>query len=287
MVSANLREKSIGKMGSMRLLAVLLVPLFGLFLEASALQGWAQDNGWDQGIRWAQDNGEEIPFDDAEIYFELNDTDGDLGIHGLIDGEPWRRLEIEDPRERKMLNIFVQGRLRWQGLTELFFESAEPTFDELPPRRFFRRFPQGEYEIEGITLRGEELESTAILTHVLPAPPGNIMVNEEGVPEDCDEDLVPSVAAPVTISWDPVTSSHPELGITGVAVEVVRYQVVVEQEDLGLAFSVELPPAVTQVEIPQAFTDLGEEFKLEILVREASGNQTAVESCFVVVEVMP
>jgi hypothetical protein len=244
--------------------------VFALFLEAAALQSWAQDDG------------EEIPFDDAEIYFELNDTDGDLGIHGLIDGEPWRRLEIEDPRERKMLNIFVQGRLRWQGLTELFFESAEPTFDDLPPRRFFRRFPQGEYEIEGTTLRGEELESAAILTHVLPAPPEDIMVNGMAVPEDCDEGPVPVVTPPVIITWGAVTSSHPELGITGVAVEVVRYQVVVEQEDLGLSFSVELPPAVTVVEIPQAFTDLGEEFKVEILVREDSGNQTAVESCFVV-----
>ena len=29
---------------------------------------------------------EEIPFDEAELFFELNDTDGDLGIHGKIDG---------------------------------------------------------------------------------------------------------------------------------------------------------------------------------------------------------
>jgi hypothetical protein len=65
---------------------------------------------------------------------------------------------------------------------------------------------------------------------------------------------------------------------------VVQYQVVVEQEDLGLTFSVELPPEITEVEIPEAFTDLGEEFKVEILVREASGNQTAVESCFEVIQ---
>ena len=36
-----------------------------------------------------KDNGEEpeIPFDEARLFFELNDTDGDLGIHGLIDGD--------------------------------------------------------------------------------------------------------------------------------------------------------------------------------------------------------
>ena len=58
-----------------------------------------------------------------------------------------------------------------QGLTEIFFESAEPTFDELSPEEFFRRFPEGDYEIEGITLEGEELESEVELTHVMPAPP--------------------------------------------------------------------------------------------------------------------
>lgn len=45
-------------------------------------------------------------------------------------------------------------------------------------------------------------------------------------------------------------------------------------------FSVDLPPSVTELDVPAGFIELGEEFKLEILVREASGNQTAVESRF-------
>ncbi len=28
----------------------------------------------------------EVPFEVAEVFFELNNTDGDLGIHALIDG---------------------------------------------------------------------------------------------------------------------------------------------------------------------------------------------------------
>ena len=47
-------------------------------------------------------------------------------------------------------------------------------------------------------------------------------------------------------------------------------------------FSVDLPPSETQVQVPPEFIALGEEFKLEVLVREASGNQTAVETCFAV-----
>ena len=36
--------------------------------------------------------GQEIPFDEADVFAELNDTDGDLGFHALIDGEAWDRL---------------------------------------------------------------------------------------------------------------------------------------------------------------------------------------------------
>ena len=40
-------------------------------------------------------------FEEARSIFELNDTDGDLGIHGLIDGDAWRSLGIEGPGERR------------------------------------------------------------------------------------------------------------------------------------------------------------------------------------------
>ncbi len=230
----------------------------------------------------AEENEEEIPFDVATLYFELNNTDGDLGFHGLIDGDAWKRLEVENPKERRLLNVFVQSRLRRQGLTEFFFESAEPTFDELAPEKFFRRFPEGEYEISGVTLEGEELESTAMITHLLPAPPDNITVNGQPVPEDCDEGPVPVVNEPVVVTWDPVTHSHPELGRTNEPIEVVRYEVVVEHEDSESVFNVTLPPEITSMEIPMEFLSLGEEFKLEVLAREASGNQTATETCFIV-----
>ena len=86
---------------------------------------------------------DEISFDEAEIFFELNNTDGDLGIHALIDGDAWKKLRIRDPRGHKVLDIKVAGRLKKQGLTEIFFESAEPTFEELLPEDFFDRFRKG------------------------------------------------------------------------------------------------------------------------------------------------
>lgn len=218
-------------------------------------------------------------FDQAELFLELNDTDGDLGLHAAIDGETWTQLKIEAPDERTLLQVLTRGRLRAHGLTELLFESAEPSFDELAPEEVLRRFPEGKYEIEGQLQEGGTIESTAFLSHVLAAPPGNIRVSGVPAAESCDAPNLPIVAAPVTIDWNPVTTHHPEIGRAG-AVKVSAYQLFVERE--GAKFSLDLPPTVTEFEIPAAFTNLGDEFKFEIIVRTAAGNNTAVESCFIV-----
>lgn len=238
-----------------------------------------QGNG--NGNRDGEDNGEEeIPFSEARLFFELNHTDGDLGIHALIDGDEWKRLEIEDPDDLTILDVLVRGRLRKQGLTEIFFESAEPSFDELAPQKFFKRFPEGVYDIGGVTLEGKELDSEVTLSHVIAAPPGNLRISGIQAAANCDAEPLPSVSGPVIISWDPVTQSHPDIGKAG-AVEVEHYQLVVEREEPTLLiFTVELPPELTQFEIPSAFIGLGDAFKFEIVVKATNGNQTAVENCF-------
>ncbi len=276
-----------------RTLSIVHVAMAALALVVASPAGWADDDDDDD------DDDVEIPFDEHEIFFELNNTDGDLGIHALIDGEAWKSLEIEDPSGREILEVKLKGRLRLQGLTEIFFESAEPVFDDLAPVDFFARFPAGVYEIEGETLEGEELESETELTHLMPAPAGGIAFNG-GMPivlesVDCDDPVtIPKVSAPVTIAWEPVTMSHPdpEGGGAGVqppeSVEINNYQVVVEVETASeeeVELSVILPPDTTSLSVPKEFTDLDEDgqIKFEILAREESFNQTAVESCFVLV----
>ncbi len=265
---------------------------------------------------------DDIPFEEGRLFFELNDTDGDLGIHGKIDGDEWKRLEIEDPNDRRMLNVNVRGRLRRQGLTELFFESAEPTFDELDPIDFFKRFPEGWYEIEGITLDDEERENETYLSHVIPAAP---VVKVNGNPSagvdvcQCDEeDLLPDEAcpelpaysAPVVLDWADVTTAHAGLGrdqgsnLEDHDISVVYYEVVVEIDDTEFKSASIVPPDVTSWEVPAgmlALTDdegeLYDEIKYEILVRVDNGqyedddgmpidpdlgNKSAMESCFAV-----
>jgi hypothetical protein len=219
------------------------------------------------------------PFDVAEIFFELNHTDGDLGLHGFVDGDAWKQLTIGRPKKSSLLQVTVQGRLKQQGMTELFFESAEPGFDELSPDQFFERFPEGTYVVKGVTLDGEKLKSEVEISHVMPAPAGNIEISGVSAAENCDADPLPAVSPPIVISWDPVTTSHPDIGADG-DVEIAEYELVLEFEDGGLEMSVHLPPSVTAMEVPSAFIGLADSFKFEILARDVNGNRTAVESCF-------
>jgi hypothetical protein len=221
----------------------------------------------------------QLRFSEAELFFELNDTDGDLGIHASIDGAPWTDLEIEGPGERMVLAVSSRGRLRTQGMTQLSFESAEPPFDELAPEQFFRRFPEGRYQIEGRSQDGREVRGVAVLSHVLAARPDNIAVSGVPAADNCDAPNLPVVLSPVTISWDPVTTSHPEIGKAG-PITVSRYQLFVERE--GVKLSLDLPPTVTEFEVPTGITTLGDTFKFEIIVRTTTGNNTAFESCFIV-----
>jgi hypothetical protein len=227
----------------------------------------------------AQDEDDEAPqFEEAELFFELNDTDKDLGIHASIDGDEWKDLRIEGPDDGELVRISSRGTMRRQGLTQLSFESAEPPFDELRPRDFFARFPEGQYEITGRALEGGTMSARARLSHVLPAAPQNVQVNRVAAPRSCNDPL-PTVVAPVLVDWDPVTQSHPDLGTQG-PVQIVRYQIFVERP--GVTLGLDLPPTVTQFEIPRAVTDLGQDFKFEIIARSTTGNNTAIESCFLV-----
>ncbi len=216
------------------------------------------------------------PFAQAELFVELNDTDGDLGLHAAIDGGTWTTLEVEGPDDRTLLGIASAGRLRRQGMTQLAFESQEPSFEELEPEAFFRRFPEGHYDIEAQAQDGGTFENTVRLSHVLAAP-AEATVNGMPAAESCDAPVLPVVAGPVVVDWLPVTEHHPTLGRQG-PVKIARYQFFVEQGDIKLG--VDLGPSLTEFEIPTSITSRGGVFKFEIVARTSTGNNTAVESCF-------
>lgn len=242
---------------------------------------------------WADEH-DEVPFPVGRLFFQLNDTDGDLGLHLLVDGEPWKHLEIDDVKDRRIFFVRTEGRLRRQGLTEFKFESAEPDFDTFPADRFFRRFPEGEYDIEASRLDGEEYETTAVISHVLPAPPEMLSVDEMDIPEECETDDGPvtmSMTTAPVLSWAAVETSHPEIGETG-PIDVVRYEVAVERDEdleegitsLNLEASIEVLPGedVVQFQVPTGLLKPDDEIKFQILVEADNGNETSAESCFLV-----
>ena len=246
-------------------------------------------------LSWADDHNEvEEPFPVARLFFQLNDTDEDLGIHLLIDGEPWKTLEIDDPRDRRIFYVNTAGRLRRQGLTEFKFESAEPDFEEFSAERFFRRFPKGVYDIEARRQDGSEYESEVVITHLLPAPPEGLTVNNIPTPEDCDEGDIPVVSGPFVISWDPVVSSHPEIGAPNNApIQIVRYEVAVERDEptffkMDATIEAPEPPGVpaSSYEVPASLFASGDLVKFQVLVQggddTGTENETSSESCFIV-----
>lgn len=130
----------------------------------------------------------------------------------------------------------------------------------------------------------------------MPAPPVPT-VNGEPVDTDCEDDEFSEVSSPVVIAWKPVKKTHSELGHpqNSGRIKIINYEVVVEAEleprpgrpdgeEFVSVFSVILPPDVTEMTVPDEFLAQADEFKYEVLAREESWNQTAIESCFVLEE---
>ena len=93
------------------------------------------------GATAAPNGGAEVELDEAEVFIEWNSTDTDFGIQFFWDGDPWDRMKVRMDGERAVLNVKIAGAVRDQGLTEGFFESAEPSADKLPMDEFLERFP--------------------------------------------------------------------------------------------------------------------------------------------------
>ena len=181
---------------------------------------------------------EPIEYDDLEFFIEVNDTDGDAGVQLFLDGEQWKSLKMFSPDDEELLDVEASESLNIQGLTEFFFESAEPSFDDVPLDEFLDRFPEGEYSFSGMTIDGDPMEGTATFTHDIPDAP--VIISPE---EDDDVEIDEAV-----IEWEPVTGPP--------GIEIVSYEVIVENEETIGDFKILLPPTKTSVTIPEEFFDL-------------------------------
>jgi len=201
---------------------------------------------------------------DTAIFIEINDTDGDAGIQIFLDGEGWDSMRVFDPAGNKILDIRAEGSVGIQGITELFFESAEPSFEEQPLAELLALFPEGNYRFEGRTTDGVNLMGKARLTHALPAGPLIVLPIEDDDSVDPDNTVIEWQLVP-----DPPDS------------KIVGYEVIVERESPSLrVFSADVGPTTTRVTVSPEFLQPGTVYKVEVLAIETSGNQTISERQF-------
>jgi hypothetical protein len=204
-----------------------------------------------------------MKLDDTAIFIEINDTDGDAGVQLFLDGEGWDSMRVFDPAGNKILDIRAAGSVGIQGITELFFESAEPSFEEQPLAELLALFPEGNYRFEGRTTDGVSLIGKARLTHALPAGP-RIVSPIEDDPVDPGNTVIEWQLVP-----DPPGS------------KIVGYEVIVERESPSLrVFSADVGPTTTRLTVSPEFLQPGTAYKVEVLAIETSGNQTISERPF-------
>jgi hypothetical protein len=203
-----------------------------------------------------------VPFKEARIYIEFNQTANDLGYHVSLDAEDWTRLAIVNPRKRLVFEVEGRGPYRQLGMTELFFEGAEPNLDEFPLDDLLALFPEGAYTFVGRTVDRRTLVSTSTLSHAVPNGPGNVTA-------------LLGTSDSLVISWDAVTTVP--VGFPDRPISIVSYQLIVKP------FQVTVPATVTSVTVPPEFVSslpAGENL-FEVLAIDASGNQSITESSFV------
>ena len=207
---------------------------------------------------------------DARLKFEINATDHDGGLQVFLDAEQWKRMSIFDSSGRRIFTTTTQGIMAKQGGTELFLETAEPTFDELSLEQLLKRWPAGRYQFRGVGLDGEVMKGTARLTHDLPAGPALVSPLEGGEPQD---------PAHTVVRWKRVPPPNGS--------PIIGYQVLIVRPDTGLkalpkvTLDVMMPPTATRLRVPPGFLKPGTEYEWEVLAIEKGGNQTLSSSTFV------
>jgi hypothetical protein len=199
----------------------------------------------------ANATGETVEFADAQLFFELNSTDNDLGLQLFLDTDDgWKRVRVLDPSRRDMLEFETAGPLSRLGLTELRFESSEPS-----PEEVLALFPAGEYRFRGRTVEGDQLASNATLSHHFNSPPTFSPSDGEVVdPKN------------TVVEWN--------------APGAEQVEVIIEQDEREDVLDITLSGSVRRLRVPAQFLVPGLEYKIEILSIGENGNRVITESTF-------
>lgn len=222
-----------------------------------------------RGRAQAAAKGDVVKLKDARLKFEINATDGDGGVQVFIDADSWTSMSILDPGGRRIFTSTTGGRMAKQGGTELFLESAEPPFSQLPIEGLLQRWPAGTYAFRGTGPAGEAYVGSGRHTHNLPDGPELVAPLEGDGPQS---------PARTVVRWRPVDPPNGS--------PIIGYQVLVVRPDTGLkalpavVLDVMMPPSARSMAIPPGFLRPATEYEWEVLAIERSGNQTLSSDTF-------
>jgi hypothetical protein len=239
-------------MSTPRMISLTLLPLLAALVLASCDSGktpTATEVSSDTDDPELGVQGQAEPFDEAQVFLEYNATANDMGFQLFLDAGGWRALKVVGP-DGRVLTIRAGGPLEELGITELRFESEEPT-----PEEVLGLFPAGTYRFLGRTVDGEGLLSEPVLSHVLLAPP--TFTPTEGQVVDPGN---------LVVTWN------------APGAELVE---VIIEDDEGHVFDVTVDGSVTGLSVPPQFLENDVTYKLEILAISPNGNRTIVEGTFV------
>ncbi|MGH7493701.1 MAG: fibronectin type III domain-containing protein [bacterium] len=196
-------------------------------------------------------SGAQIPFAFVRMFIEANSTDQDAGIQVHFDGEAWKNVRILGTDGENILEIEAESGLKELGLTELRFESAEPS-----PAEVLALFPAGNYKFKGRTVEGDQLVGMGTLSHDLPAAPIFSPSNGESVNRNN-----------TVIKWNPIP------GVSG-------YEVIVTNSDIGVSMELNVVASVTSLHVPPTFLQPNTKYVVEVLSIAPNGNKNITQGSF-------
>lgn len=171
--------------------------------------------------------GAQARLSDPEVFFELNSTARDVGLHASFEAEGWKSVRIEGPGGRRVSQVRAEGPSRQIAITELRFEGEEPNVREVSFSHLRTLFPPGRHLLRGTTVGNRTLRGADKFTAKLPCPTRITAPTEDSmVPV---EDLTVRWTAPSGV-FDPGTRAcdrRRDVGLAG-------FQVTVEFENAGI-----------------------------------------------------
>jgi hypothetical protein len=195
-------------------------------------------------------SGAVTPFAAAALFLEFNATDKDMGLQLFVDSDGWKRVRVLDPSNKEIVLLEALSKLSQLGITELRFESAEPS-----PAEVLSRFPAGEYRFRGSGVEGEQLASSVNLSHELvPTPTFSPSGGEIVDPKQA------------VVEWNAPGAEQVEL--------------IIEQDKLRHVLDITVSGSTRRMRIPEQFLTPGQEYKIEILSISGNGNRTIVQGTF-------